>query len=93
MKQPRRTWRRAVLIGAGALTLGLSVAPAAGATTNVPAAPTSSSAPGAVRPGVAESDTPVRSTTVGVSAVALGIGGFAFGLARRARSSARDNGR
>jgi hypothetical protein len=91
MKQPRRTWRRAVLAGACALAFGLAVAPTAAAASA--ANSTAPPAPEGGHPGVAESDTSVRSRAVGISALALGIGGFAFGIARRARASARDDDR
>ncbi|GDY33237.1 hypothetical protein [Gandjariella thermophila] len=95
MKRPRRrSWRRAVAAGACALAFGLAGAPnAAAAEVNAtPVAPTTA-APEGSRPDVAQSDTPVRSTAVGVSALVLGIGGFAFGIARRARASARADDR
>jgi hypothetical protein len=97
MEQPSHTWRRALVTGACAVVLGLAGAPAAGAApvnTPDPGADSTASPGGAAPavptpPSVDASTAPVEFTVVGVSALVLGIGGFAFGLARRARSSAR----
>lgn len=93
MQQRRRTWRRAVLATACAIAFGTVGAPLAAAAQATPPAPSSTAppdgaAPNGTPPDVAENSDPAG-VAVGVSALVLGIGGFAFGLARRVRAGTR----